>query len=77
MISCNGQENRTVSSIADEPLQLENFDFKPQFSTLLPEKAKSKKFNGYYELKSEILKVDTISDGEFIVSEKPVRIEYR
>ena len=77
MISCNGQENRIATSIAEEPLQLENFDFNTKLSTLLPEKTKSKEYNGYYELKTEMLEVDTISDGEFIGSEKPVRIEYR
>ena len=77
MISCIGQENRIVTSIAEEPLQLENFDFSTKLSILLPEKTKSKEYKGYYELKSEMLKVDTISDGEFIGSEKPVRIEYR
>ncbi len=77
MISCNGQEKRIVTSIAEEPLQLENFDFNTKLSALLPEKTKSKVYSGYYELKSELLKVDTISDGEFIGSEKPVRIEYR
>lgn len=76
MISCNGQENKKVTSIAEEPLQLENFDFNTKLSTLLPEKTKSKDYKGYYELKSEMLKVDTISEGEFIDSEKPVRIEY-
>lgn len=77
IISCNGQENRIATSIAEEPLQLENFDFNTKISTLLPEKTKSKEYNGYYELKTEMLEVDTISDGEFIGSEKPVRIEYR
>jgi hypothetical protein len=32
MISCNGQENKKVTSIADEPLQLENFDFNTKLS---------------------------------------------
>lgn len=76
MISCIGQENRIVTSIVEEPLQLENFDFRTKLSILLPEKTKSKEYNGYYELKSEMLRVDTISDGEFIGSGKPVRIEY-
>ena len=76
MISCNGQEKRSVTSLADEPLQLENFDFNTKISILLPENTKSKDYNGYYEIKSEMLELDTITDGDYIGSEKPIRIEY-
>ncbi|MFI0430157.1 hypothetical protein [Mariniflexile sp. HMF6888] len=77
MISCNGQKNSLVTSIAEAPLQLENFDFNTKLSTLLPEKTKSKEYHGYYQLKSEMMEVDTISDGAFVGSEKPIRIEYK
>lgn len=77
MIACRGQENRIPASLAKQPLQLEDFDFNTKFSTILPENTKSKEYTGYYQVKSEMLQVDTISDGEFIGSEKPVRIEYR
>ena len=77
IIACRGQENRIPASLAKQPLQLEDFDFNTKFSTILPEDTKSKEYAGYYQVKSEMLEVDTISDGEFIGSEKPVRIEYR
>jgi len=75
--ACRGQENRIPASLAKQPLQLEDFDFNTKFSTILPEDTKSKEYAGYYQVKSEMLEVDTISDGEFIGREKPVRIEYR
>lgn len=77
VLSCNGQEKSGAKSLADGPLQLENFDFNTKISTLLPENTKSKKYTEYYQVKSEMIEVDTISDGEFIGSEKPVRIEYQ
>lgn len=77
VLSCNGQEKSVPKSLAEESLQLENFDFSTKLSTLLPEETKSKEYTGYYKIKSEMLEVDTISDGQFIGSEKPVRIEYR
>ena len=77
MTACSGQENSVPGSLAKQPLQLEDFDFNTKFSTILPEDTKSKEYAGYYQVKSEMLEVDTISDGELIGSEKPVRIEYR
>ena len=77
MLSCRGQENRIPASLAKQHLQLEDFDFNTKFSTILPEDTRSKEYAGYYQVKSEMLEVDTISDGELIGSEKPVRIEYR
>lgn len=77
VFSCNGQDKSSLKSLSDGSLQLENFDFKTRISTLLPEDTKSKEYAGYYQVKSEMLEVDTVSDGEFIGSEKPVRIEYR
>ena len=73
MISCNGQEK----ALSDEPLKLENFDFNTKISTLLPDKNKSKNYDGYYDIKSELMEVDTINDGDYIGNEKPIRIEYR
>ena len=73
LTSCNGQ----IKSIDEKPLDLENFDFNTKFSTLIPDKNKSKTYDGYYEIKSELIEVDTIKDDEFIGSEKPIRIEYR
>lgn len=77
VLSCNGQGKSSVKSLSKESLQLENFDFDTKISTLLPEETKSKEYAGYYKVKSEMIEVDTVSDGEFIGSEKPVRIEYR
>lgn len=73
MISCKGQEK----ALSDEPLRLENFDFNTKISTLLPDKNKSKNYDGYYEIKSGVIVVDTIKDGDYTGSEKPIRIEYR
>lgn len=77
VLSCNGQEKSGAKSLSEASLQLENFDFNTKLSTLLPEETKSKEYAGYYKVKSEMIEVDTISDGEFIGSEKPVRVEYR
>ncbi len=77
VLSCNGQKKSGAKSLSEASLQLENFDFNTKISTLLPEETKSKEYAGYYKVKSEMIEVDTISDGEFIGSEKPVRIEYR
>lgn len=77
LVACDGQKNRMAASLAEEPLQLEQFDFNTKLATLLPEETRSKEYSGYYKVKSEMLEVDTVSDGEFIGSEKPVRIEYR
>lgn len=71
--SCNGQ----IKPIDEEPLDLENFEFNTKFTTLIPDKNKSKNYNGYYKVKSELIEVDTIKDGDFIGSEKQIRIEYR
>ena len=71
--SCNGQ----IKPIGEEPLELANFDFNTKFTTLLPDKNKSKNYDGYYEVKSELIEVDTIKDDDFNGSEKPIRIEYR
>lgn len=77
IISCNGQENKPVTSLADESVQLKDFDFKTKISTLLPENTKSKTYsNGYYEVKHETLRVDTIPSDEFDETSKPLRVEY-
>jgi hypothetical protein len=77
IISCNGQEKPIAISLAEEPLQLENFDFETKISTLVPEKNKViNKYGEYYKLKSEIMIVDTIKDREFIESEQLIRIQY-
>jgi len=75
LLSCN-QQSRPVTSPTEEALQLEDFDFSTNISTLLPEKTKSKVYSGTYELKSEMLEADTVSDGDY-GSETPVRIEYK
>lgn len=77
MICCNGQQNRPATSLAKEPVQLENFDFNTKISTLLPADTKSKDYAGYYQAKGESIEIDTISDDNFIGNEKPLRIEYR
>jgi hypothetical protein len=76
VVSCNEHANNNYAPLIEGPLQLENFDFNTKVTTLLPENARSKKYKQYYEIQSEMLKVDTILDGEFIGSEKPIRIDY-
>jgi hypothetical protein len=77
MISCNGQQNRPATSLAKEPVQLENFNFNTKISTLLPADTKSKDYAGYFQVKGEFIAIDTIADGNLSGNEKPFRIEYR
>ena len=57
--------NNGVKPISDAPLQLDNFDFETPFATLITEKDKSAKYPGYYELKGEVLRVDTVGEEDF------------
>jgi hypothetical protein len=79
MISRNGQEKNGTKSLLEESLQLNNFNFQTNISTLLPKESKSKDFNGY-DVKSESLEVDTISIAnngrEYIGNENPVKFIY-
>ncbi|MEO5911611.1 MAG: hypothetical protein ABIP95_12030 [Pelobium sp.] len=77
MFSCKGQGKHSATSLADEAVQLADFDFKTKISTLLPENTKSKTYPGYYEVKHEVLQVDTIMSDGFDEAEKPLRVEYR
>lgn len=79
VISCNGQEKDNIKSLLEEPLQLNNFSFRTHISTLLPDKAKSKDFDGY-DIKSEGLEVKTISidnELEYYGNENPVKYVYQ
>jgi hypothetical protein len=58
-------------------IELENFDLDSKLSTFVSAKNKHKTYTGYYEIKSEIIGADTVSDGEFIGSEQPIRIDYK
>ncbi len=61
----------------EEAVELQDFDFKNKTSTYFSDKDKYKTYDNYYQIKSEVIGVDTIYDREFIGSEKPIRIEYR
>lgn len=61
----------------EKVIELQNFNFNNKKSTYFSDKDKYKTYDNYYQIKSEVIGVDTISDGEFIGSEKPIRIEYR
>jgi len=61
----------------EKVIELQNFNFNNKTSTYFSDKDKYKTYDNYYQIKSEVIGVDTISDGEFIGSEKPIRIEYR
>ncbi|MDQ0782347.1 hypothetical protein [Chryseobacterium sp. W4I1] len=61
----------------EKVIELQNFNFNNKTSTYFSDKDKYKTYDNYYQIKSEVIGVDTISDGEFIGNEKPIRIEYR
>lgn len=61
----------------EKAIELQDFNFNNKTSTYFSDKDKYKTYDNYYQIKSEVIGVDTISDGEFIESEKPIRIEYR
>ena len=61
----------------EKVIELQDFNFNNNKSTYFSDKDKYKTYDNYYQIKSEVIGVDTISDGEFIGSEKPIRIEYR
>jgi hypothetical protein len=74
IISCNGNKTPKAKSLSEETLELENFDFDTKISTLVPEKNKKvTKYGEHYELKSEMMIVDTITNGD---SGQPIRIRY-
>ena len=57
--------NNGVKPISEGPLQLDNFDFETPFATLITEKDRSEKYPGNYELKGEVLRVDTVGEEDF------------
>jgi hypothetical protein len=61
----------------EEAVELEDFNFNNKTSAYFSDKDKYQTYDNYFKIKSEVIGVDTISDGEFIGSEKPIRIEYR
>jgi hypothetical protein len=75
--SCNGQ----TKPIGDAPLNLETFKFDTKISDLYPEKNKSKKYKGFYEVKgalhSQIVAKDTTFINEYSENKKAIGIEYR
>ncbi|WP_027388666.1 hypothetical protein [Chryseobacterium gregarium] len=61
----------------EEAIELQDFNFNNKTSAYFSDKDKYKTYDNYYQIKSEVIGADTIYDGEFIGSEKPVRIEYK
>lgn len=76
MISCQNTEKKNLDKNA---LELENFNFETNRSTILSEKDSIEGDPGYYKLKSETIKADTIfysiSEG-MKNTDTPVKIEY-
>jgi len=60
----------------EKAIELEDFNFNTKVSTFISDKNKYETYDNYYKIKNEVIGADTIVDGEFIGSEKPVRIEY-
>ncbi|MDP0977749.1 hypothetical protein, partial [Klebsiella pneumoniae] len=58
----------------EKAIELQDFNFNNKASAYFSDKDKYKTYDNYYQVKSEVIGVDTISDGAFIGSEKPVRI---
>ena len=74
---CKGQ----VSPIGEEPLLLENFRFDTKISELYPDKNKSKKYEGYFEvmgtMRPQMVLKDSTYVNEFTTGKKAIGIEYR
>ncbi|SDJ52253.1 hypothetical protein SAMN04487898_103153 [Pedobacter sp. ok626] len=58
-------------------IELEDFNLDSKVSTFVSDKNKYKTYTNYYQIKSEVIGADTVSDGEFIGSEQPIRIDYK
>jgi len=58
-------------------IELEDFNLNSKVSTFVSDKNKYKTYTNYYQIKSEIIGADTVSDGELIGSEQPIRIDYK
>jgi len=58
-------------------IELENFNLDSKASTFVSAKNKHKTYTNYYQIKSEIIGADTVSDCNFIGIEQPVRIDYK
>lgn len=76
IVSCQNTEKKNLDKNA---LELENFNFETNRSTILSEKDSIEGDPGYYKLKSETIKADTIfysiSEG-MKNTDTPVKIEY-
>jgi len=66
-----------ISCKKEPAIELEEFNFDTKVSTFVSANNKHKTYTDYYQIKSEIIGADTVSEGEFIGSEQPVRIEYK
>lgn len=66
-----------ISCKKESAIELENFNLDSKLSTFVSDKNKHKTYTNYYQIKSEIIGADTVSDGEFIGSEQPIRIDYK
>jgi len=66
-----------ISCRKESAIELEDFNLDSKLSTFVSAKNKHKTYTNYFEIKSEIIGADTVSDGEFIGSEQPIRIDYK
>lgn len=65
-----------MSCEKEKAIELEHFNFDTKVSTFISDKNKYENYENYYKIKNLIIGADTIVDGEFIGSEKPIRIDY-
>ena len=65
-----------ISCKKEKAIELENFNFDTKVSTFISDRNKYETYDNYYKIKNLVIGADTIVDGEFIGSEKPIRIEY-
>lgn len=78
MVSCKGQKQ--VQPIGEASLNLENFDFNTNVSTLFPEKNKANTYDNAFEIKtndSETVMFQKDTTFVFSDSRKPIGFEYR
>jgi hypothetical protein len=66
-----------ISCKKESAIELEDFNLDSKLSTFVSAKNKHKTYTNYFEIKSEIIGADTVSDGGFIGSEQPIRIDYK
>ena len=65
-----------MSCTKQKAIKLKIFDFETKISTFILNEKKDKTYDNQYQIISKARGVNTISDGEFIGTERAVRVEY-